>query len=308
LVLPAAGSPATALPTTLLLVGGGLIATALTTLIALPLLLAALAALSLSLLAPLSLLLPVLLLAAASQPLQTIAHLLELRQRLLVVVPPGGVRAEGALRLPQFVAKFVQTLGNGNLSRRHVRPVATPQEIGIVLHPRIQFVLLRVAKRAAQLRGRRPLRAGEVSGCLLHVALELAELLQHLVPLGRQLLRLLELLAGHGLRNGTGAGLGRSVEDLLHAILKVLLARCELVRAARQIAHLLIGLVATQTSHHVLGLAQAVGRSAGIRLPLRLVAALGRTGPAHVVGGFLQALQRLLQARIGLLLLPSLPP
>ena len=195
----------------------------------------------------------------------------------------------------------------GRLPRKHVGSVATPEQIGVVLHPLVQLVLLGVAKRAAHLRGRRPLRAGEVSRRLLHVALELGELLQHLLPLGRQLLRLLELLAGHALRNGAPVGRIWIAEDLPEPALEVLLARRELVRPACQIAHLLAGLIAAHAAHHVLRLAQTVGCAAGIRLILRLVAVLGRTGPAHVVGGFLEALQGLLQARIAWLLLPSLP-
>jgi hypothetical protein len=132
--------------------------------------------------------LPLLLLAAARQPLQAIAHLFELRKSLLIVVPAGGVPAQRALRLPQLVAKVVQAFRNGKFPRKHVGSVATPEEIGVVLHPLVQLVLLGVTKRATNLRGRRPLSAGEVSGRLLHVTLELGKLLQHLVPLGCQLL------------------------------------------------------------------------------------------------------------------------
>ena len=149
----------------LLLTGGVLIALPLAAaaLIALPRLIAALALplalpLSLLLLAILLLLgsaalpLPLLLLAAASQALQAIPHLFKLCQRLLVVVTTGGVPAESALRFTQLVAKVVQALRDGVLPRKHVGSVATPEEIGVVLHSLVQLVLLRVAKRATHLR------------------------------------------------------------------------------------------------------------------------------------------------------------
>jgi hypothetical protein len=125
----------TALPTLALLLAGGALLIALSLAagaLTLPLLLATLATLTLPLalllLATLAALpLALLLLAAARQPLQTIPHLLELCQRLLVVVPAGGVPAQRALRFPQLIAKVVQAFRDGCLPRKHVGSVATPE-------------------------------------------------------------------------------------------------------------------------------------------------------------------------------------
>ena len=161
--------------------------------------------------------------------------------------------------------------------------------IGVALHIARQLLLLHVSQRLAQLAGGLALGGHQVAHGVLHLLLELLEVLDLAVFLTGKLLR---LLAGDTLvLRAVGAA---------HLAFEILLAAGQFRGLAGEVVHLPAGFLAAHPGERLLRLFQTVGRAPGLGLALRRAGLLGGCRLAHIVHCLLQTVEGLPQLlRVG---------
>ena len=156
------------------------------------------------------------------------------------------------LRLGHLILHLVECRRGHRLAADRIASLATLDGLRDHLHAALGFRLLQIAQGLTQLRRRARLRALSRPHGLLHVLLELVEILEDLLFLFRQFLILLTrwLTFGAGLRSARPA----APVGLAHLLFKLRLTPRHFIGAIRQVGHLIAGLLTSHALQRLLSL------------------------------------------------------
>jgi hypothetical protein len=172
-----------------------------------------------------------------------------------------------------------------------------PDELRVLPHVHLELILLRLTQRFAQFVAGRILRAGHAARGVRHALLQLLELVGHFVLFAGQAFGLLLILEPCAPKRGFS--LPGAADHLAQTILRIGFLLRQLVGLLRQIVELLRGVLMLHPVQDVASFLQTVGRAALSGGGLFGTAVLLALGVLHVLGGFFQPVERLLQLRRG---------
>ena len=178
---------------------------------------------------------------------------------------------ERLLHAFQAVAQLVQSGGDLGLRQRHHFAHALANVIGIALHVALEFHLLHLPQRFAELGGSLPLGGHEVAHGVLHALLEVFQVLGLAFLLPGQVFGLLA-------RDAPALAVGTA-----HLGFEILLAARQFIGLPRQFVHFVAGLRAAHTLQHLPGFLQPLGGAPRFGLALRRAGLLRRRGVAHIL-------------------------
>src|ERR1700722_18052223 len=201
----------------------------------------------------------------------------------------------GGLRLLQLIAQIAQPLADAVFADPGLGSVTLPNKLRVLPHVHFELVLLRLTQRFAQFVACGILRAGHAARGVRNSLLQLLELVGHFVLFAGQALGLLLIL--YPLRAEARILVAGTADHFPQAILRIGFLLRQLAGLLRQIVELLRRVLMLHPVQDVASFLQTVGRAALSRGGLLGTAILLALGALHVLGSFLQPVERLLQLR-----------
>ena len=236
--------------------------------------------------------------AILRQVLHLAAEPLNLRQGALQVIGLRVSLPQSLLRLTHLLLQPLQAGGHHFLALPGESAIPPADPLPAVADTESDRVLLQVSESFPQLGGRGALRARQLPGGVLHVALQLLVALRNLILVGHQILN---ALAGH-----SRPVLGLRTKRIVQFAHVILLAICQIIGGTDNVIQGLRGLLITQSTERVAGIGQTFRGPGGIAVVRPGVAGgIGGGCTPHVPGRLLQISDGLLQP--GILARAALP-